>query len=241
MHILNDMGADLVSLANNHVYDYGEDAFYDTMDTISEAGLPYIGAGEDIDEAAAPVYFYANDKVIAVCAASQIERSSNQTQYATEDRCGINKCLDDTRFCEEIAEADENADYVIVYVHWGTEGTAYYEEDQVQLARDFVRAGADAIIGAHPHVLQGISYVEDVPVCYSLGNFWFNSYSRETGLIELDIDDDCIGMKFIPCYTGDCKTYLVTDADEKARIINYMEDISDGVELNKNGRVKKIG
>ncbi len=237
-HILTDMGADLVGVANNHIFDYQEDAFFDTLDTIKDLGLPYVGAGKDIDEATTPVYFKANDKIIAVCAATQVERSTTETQWATEDRCGVVKCLDDTIFCEEIKEANENADYVIVFVHWGLEGSEYYAEDQVALAEDFVDAGADAIIGGHPHVLQGISYIDDVPVIYSLGNFWFNTYARDTGMAKLIINDEGIKMQFIPCGTGDCRTWL-PEGDDKARIINYMQSISSGVKLDEDGYVSK--
>ncbi|MCR5785911.1 MAG: CapA family protein [Eubacterium sp.] len=239
VHILTDIGADVASLANNHAFDYTEDALYDTMNTLKDAGICYIGAGKDIEEASLPAYFLANDKLIAICAATQVERSNNQTQYATEDRCGVNKCLDDTLFCEEIKKASEIADYVIVYVHWGTEGSAYFESDQIELAEDFVKAGADAIIGAHPHNLQGISYINDIPVCYSLGNFWFNSMERDTGLIRLIIKDDEIKMQFIPCYANNCTTKLVTDESEKSRIINYMESISYGVTIDEEGFVSK--
>ena len=236
VHILNDMGADLVSLANNHVFDYGEEAFFDTMDTISEAGLPYIGAGADIDEAAAPVYFYANDKVIAVCAASQIERSSNQTQYATEERCGINKCLDDTRFCEEIAEADENADYVVVYVHWGIELAEYPEEYERELAKEYIAAGADLVIGSHPHVLQGIEYIDGVPVVYSMGNFIFHDSISRTMALEATFSSDGVSLRCIPAAASGSQTYVVDDGSE---ILSYLESISYDVSIEEDGTVRE--
>ena len=238
--ILKDLGVDVASLANNHVFDYQEKALIDTMKTLKKAKIPYVGAGKNIKEATTPVYFRANDKIIAICAATQVERSTNHTQEATKNKPGVIKTLNSKKFCKEIKKAKKNADVVIVFVHWGLEGSKDYQSDQVALAKDFVKAGADAIIGGHTHGLQGISYIGDVPIIYSLGNFWFNTHSRDTGVAKLYIDNDNnIKMQFIPCKTGNCKTKLVTNKSEKKRIIKYMQSLSKDVKIDSKGFVTK--
>ena len=87
---MGEMGVDLVSLANNHAYDYGEQAFLDTMDILREAGITYMGAGRDLNEARRPVYYIINNMKIAFVAATQIERLDNpDTRGATETSAGV--------------------------------------------------------------------------------------------------------------------------------------------------------
>lgn len=116
------LGVDLVSLANNHAYDFGEEALLDTFSTLEGAGIPYVGAGRDIDEAKKPVYLIANGMKIAVVSATQIERNAvPDTKEATMTNAGVLRCMDTTALLEVIAQAKANSDFVILYIHWGTE------------------------------------------------------------------------------------------------------------------------
>lgn len=237
VQVLHDMGADIVSLANNHAYDYGPEALVETCDVLDEAGIPFVGAGRNLDEAMEPVYYVMNDTVIGIVSATQIERSTNYTKQATEDRAGVLKCLNPELFLEVIKEAEAKSDYVIVYVHWGTENTPYYEEDQIALAKKFVGAGADVIVGGHTHCLQGIDYVDGVPVIYSLGNFWFNHKTLDTGISQVVIDaDGNIQFYFIPCVQTGCRTYMAED-EERQGIIDFMNSISGNAYIDKTGLV----
>ena len=87
----------------------------------------------------------------------------------------------------------------MVYVHWGIERSTQPEEYQRTLARQYIDAGADAVIGAHPHVLQGIEYYQGKPIFYSLGNFIFSNGSYETMLAELTLEENGTGIRLIPC------------------------------------------
>lgn len=182
---LFDMGADLVSLANNHAYDYGEVSLTDTLDTLESIGMPYVGAGRNLEEAVRPVSFIANGKKFTFISATQIERlNPPDTKGATETSPGVFRCLDITKLLEVIGEARADSDYVIVYIHWGTEGTDKLDHWQTEQAAQIAAADVDLIIGDHPHVLQPIGYVGEVPVVYSLGNYLFNSKSLDTCLVE---------------------------------------------------------
>ena len=239
VQVLKDMGADVASLANNHAYDYGPEALVETMEVLEEAGIPYVGAGRDIDEAMKPVYFVANGKVIGIVAATQVERSTNYTKEATEDRAGVLKTLNPDKFLEVIKEAESKSDYVIAFVHWGTENTNYYEGDQVELAKQFADAGADVIIGGHTHCLQGIDYVKGVPVIYSLGNFWFNYKTIDSGISQVVIDRDGeIEFRFLPCVQKNCRTYMA-ESEERQRIIDFMNRISGDAHIDESGVVNE--
>ena len=162
---LTDLGVDIVGLANNHAYDHGPDALLDTFDTLSGANIRYVGAGHDLTEAMTPQYIEAGGMTIAFTAATQIERSlPPDTKEATETDPGVLRTLDPEKYLQVIKEADENADFTIAFVHWGTENEHMYEASQRELAEKYAEAGADLIIGAHPHVLQGFGYAGDVPV-----------------------------------------------------------------------------
>ena len=239
--LLEAFGTDIANLANNHVYDYGEVGLLDTLDTLKQEGIPYVGAGANLDEADHPVYFVVNGRKIAIVSATQIERSLNFTKEATDSSPGVLKTLDPEKVVAEIKEAKADSDAVIVFVHWGTEGNNHYGADQESLARAFVQAGADAIIGGHTHCLQGISYIDGVPVIYSLGNYWFSQATLDTGLAQVILSQDGnVGFRFLPCIQKDMVTSLVTDQTEKEKIFHYMEGISDKVSIDEDGYVSNL-
>lgn len=237
---LDDMGVDIVSLANNHVYDFGEIGLLDTLSTLEEAGVPYVGAGRNLEEASAPVYFISGDVKIAFVSATQIERLDNpDTKGATENSAGTFRCWNPEKLYEVVAQAKENSDFVIVFIHWGTENVTEPDWAQLQQAPEIARAGADLIIGAHSHCLQGIQYFGDTPVFYSLGNFWFNSKTLDTCMVRVDISKEGLErIEFIPAVQSDCRTDLAYGS-EKDRIISYMNSISYGAGIDADGLVIK--
>ena len=244
--LLEELGVDVVSVANNHVYDYDEIGFLDTLNTLNENGMPYVGAGVNLEEARKPIYFIVGGRKIAICAATQIERTLNYTKEATGVSPGVMKCLHPEAFCETIAEAKANADYVIVFPHWGTEGTANYGGDQVALARAFVEAGADVIIGGHTHCLQTIEYMDDVPIFYSLGNYWFSTTGNmptayDTGLAQIRIKrDGAIDAYFIPCRFNAGVTSLLDSEDMAySNIIDSLNTLSGSATIDKEGHISK--
>ncbi len=233
---LFDMGADLVSLANNHAYDYGEVSLTDTLDTLESIGMPYVGAGRNLEEAVKPVSFIANGKKFTFISATQIERlNPPDTKGATETSPGVFRCLDITKLLEVIGEARADSDYVIVYIHWGTEGTDKLDHWQTEQAAQIAAAGVDLIIGDHPHVLQPIGYVGEVPVVYSLGNYLFNSKSLDTCLVEAVFGTEGLeSLQFIPAKQENCRVTKAEGA-EKDRILAYMREISPETLIDDNG------
>lgn len=238
VELLEVFGVDAVTLANNHVYDYGETGLLDTMQYLSEAGIPYVGAGEDIDEASKILYYVANGRKIAIVAASQIEKTFQYTKEATETSAGVLKTLNPDKFLRVIERAEANSDYVIAVPHWGTEGTLYPDASQRMLAEQFARAGADVIIGGHPHRLQGAAYVEGVPVAYSLGNFWFSDGTLYTTVAQVKITDDGkIQLCFLPCEQRNMVTTLLTEQEEKDAFYHYFAAISTDIGIDADGNV----
>ena len=242
---LKDIGVDLVSIANNHVFDYGEDGILDTFDTLEKAGYPYIGAGRNIEDAAEPYSFIACGRKITICSATQIERATHYTQEATESLPGVLKTLHPERFCAEIARAKRNADICIVFVHWGTEGNANYGADQTALAEAFAGAGADAIVGGHTHCLQAVEYVDGIPCFYSLGNYWFSATGAmpdryDTGLAEFTIGGDGIeDVSFLPCYFENGVVSETADEGMRKPEIDRLNELSHTAVIADDGSISQ--
>ena len=234
---LHDLGIDIVGLANNHVFDFGEESFLDTLDTLKGAGIPYVGAGLTLDEASSPVYLEANGVKVAYVAASRAEYTI-YTPEAGKYTPGIMWCYDNELFLEEIREAAANADYVVALPHWGVEHSTELEYEQIESAHAYIDAGADAVIGAHPHILQGLEYYEGKPIMYSLGNFWFDAYDIDTLVAEIrisgkkddagrvDMDSAKVELVLWPGTQSGVFTAW-SDASERTRIFDYLGEISD--------------
>ncbi len=237
--ILNTMGVDIVGIANNHAYDFGQEAFLDTLETISNAGVVYAGGGSDLEEASHPVYYITdNGMKIAIICATQIERLSNpDTKGATDTSPGVFRCLDDTLLLDKVRQARERNAFVVVFIHWGTESTAEIDYLQRDQAKEIAEAGANLIIGAHPHVLQKIDYVSGVPVVYSLGNFIFNSKTLDTGMVLATLHKDgAVNLQFVPAIQSGSRVNEATGG-EYSRIINEMAAMSDGIQIDENGYI----
>jgi len=238
VNYLHDMDVDLVSLANNHAYDYGQQAFLDTLDTLNGAGIPYVGAGIDLSEAERPVYYIVNNLKIGFLSATQIERTDNpDTKGATDSSPGVFRCWNNKKLLEQISVTKENCDFLIVYIHWGTESNTEIDWAQQEQAPQMVNAGADLIIGDHPHVLQPITSISGVPVVYSLGNFWFNSKEIDTCLVQATISENGLDkLQFIPCIQKGCRTTALY-GEEAARVIGNMRAMSPGISIDSDGYI----
>ncbi|MBR5789295.1 MAG: CapA family protein [Lachnospiraceae bacterium] len=240
---LRTLGVDIVSLANNHTYDYGPEGLVSTLETLEDINMPYVGAGRNIDDASEIVYFIINGRKIAFTSATQVERSYNYTKEATETTPGVLKTLNPDKYLKVIEEARKKADYVIAYVHWGTEDTDEIGADQRALAMKYIERGADVVVGGHTHCLQGFEYFMGTPILYSLGNYWFDwttNISRHTMLFQVIIHEDVSAdYRVIPCEYDNGVTYKIENEEELNNAIGYIRELSDGVRIDNEGYVKE--
>jgi len=238
---LDEMGVDIVSIANNHAYDYGEQGFIDTMNTLKNANVPYVGGGENIQDARKNiVYFIINGIKIGYIAATQVERDLPiLTQPATEDSAGVIRCFEPELVVEMVQEAKKNCDFVIVYPHWGTELVKEMQADQQALAYAFIDAGADAIVGGHPHCLQGVEYYKEVPIFYSLSNFSFSSKTVDSCILNLEVTIDGIqNARYIPCRESSGMTYQCEKGNgDYTQIIYTLNQYSANASIDEDGYV----
>lgn len=235
--IFNELGVDVVSLANNHAYDYGADAFLDTMQTLRDADIPYIGGGKDLDEAQKPFYFIVNGRMISFAAASRAE-VNKMTPQATDTAPGILRTYDATLYNGVLKKAAENSDYCVAYVHWGVEDSHEIGEGLYEMGAGYIDSGADIVVGAHAHLLQGIEFYDGVPIVFNLGNFLFTSESVRTAIFELTLDADTLDpvYRIIPCLQSGTKTEIVDEGSYYwTNIIDFMRSHSYKVKFTDDG------
>jgi poly-gamma-glutamate synthesis protein (capsule biosynthesis protein) len=185
---LKSAGFDLVSLANNHLGDYGNRAIVETFDRLRVADLAYVGAGRNLAEARHPVVITRDGIRIGFLGTESI----GETPAATSRRAGTNRLnmpprtgpLDRAalnRIAADIRKLKRTVDIVVVIPHWGTQYTHRPEASQRTAARVFADAGADLVIGGHPHWVQGWERMGSTTVVHSLGNFIFDmDFSTKT-------------------------------------------------------------
>lgn len=159
-----------VSLANNHSGDYGRGALSETMSHLRAASLPFFGAGQDLANAHAPLILQRKGLRIALLGYDEFHPRWFE---AGQDAPGV-AWSEDEQARLDIARARAHADIVIPFLHWGWENTPTPSNRQRQLAHALIDAGADAVVGAHPHVTQGAEQYRGKPIIYSLGNFVFD-------------------------------------------------------------------
>ena len=237
----NASGINIVSLANNHVLDYGRDALTDTFHFLEREGVKKAGAGENLEEASMPLYIDVKGHKIAIIAASRI--IPYVRWYATADESGVAATYNTKIIKVVIAKARKNADMVVVYVHWGKEKSEVPDKVQTELARTYIDNGADLVVGAHPHVLQGIEIYKGKLIAYSLGNFLFTDRKRDSMILSITVENKKItGASIIPCEIRNFIPYIIK---EKEKLDVYYENmrrlsdvISKNISIDKDGNIK---
>ena len=238
MRIFRELGLDLVTLANNHALDFGTDALLDTCDTLDQAGIYHVGAGRNLEEACEPVIITEKGENIGFLGASRVIPVGSWNASASKP--GMLTTYDPSLLLEQIDHLKETCDYVVVYVHWGIEKKDRPEEYQRSLGKQYIDAGADLVIGSHPHVLQGIEYYKGKPIVYSLGNFIFGSSIPKTALLAAEWDGETTRLSLIPGTSSAGYTRMLTDEKGKAEFYDYMTGLSFGAAVDENGRVSEI-
>jgi poly-gamma-glutamate synthesis protein (capsule biosynthesis protein) len=163
-------GFDVLSVANNHIWDFGPVAFTDTLTHVASAGIAAVGGGADLARARAPVVRTAGGSRVAFLAYTNLLPAS---AGAGQAKPGAN-LYDERSFAEDIAVARGMADIVVVSFHAGEEYQTAPNDWQTRVYRAAVDAGADLVIGHHPHVVQPVERYRNGWIAYSLGNFVFD-------------------------------------------------------------------
>ncbi|MEK3881701.1 CapA family protein [Paenibacillus sp. PL2-23] len=236
---MRDAGFDIMSLANNHALDQGVEGMRDTMRHLTEAGIGYMGVGENDKEAFAPLIREVKGIKVAFIGVSGVIPFVEMK--ADSHVPGIAETYETTRATASIQSAEEQADIVVVMVHWGKDGKDTPENYQRNMARAYIDAGADLVIGSHPHVLQGFEMYKGKWIAYSLGNFVYASYPKgqlaETGVLDAlcGKDGDC-ELKFNPMLVIQSQPTPLEGASAEA-LLSRLSSISIGAEVGSDGAI----
>lgn len=217
---LKDVGFDIVTLANNHIMDYGEEGLKSTIRVCEKEGIRFVGAGENIKKARQPLLLNLNDKKIAI-----INIAENEFCAAETDKYGANPLNVITNHYD-IQKAKKENDYVFVISHGGREHYQLPSPNLRERYRFFIDSGADAVIGHHTHCYSGFEYYNEKPIFYSLGNFIFDYKNKyQKGLwtqgygLMLKIKKDNIDFDLIPFNQGRKLKSKLEFLTKKERII----------------------
>ena len=188
---LKAAGVDVATMANNHGMDYGQAGLRDSIEAAEDADFPVVGIGENADQAFRPYRVTIKGQRIAIIGATQVLDGSLAAAWtAGDDKPGLASAYQVDRLLEAVRAARRVADTVIVDLHWGKELANCPIARQRELAPKLVKAGADAIVGSHAHVLLGGGYLGAAYVDYGLGNFVFYARGGEaarSGVLTLTL------------------------------------------------------
>ena len=239
---------DFVSLANNHISDYGWDAVSDTMEILNKNGIGYSGAGKNIEEARKPALvkkggltvgllsYTANVNVPLGFQATRVKPGLAPIRISPFFSPDHTNQEDIEALQEDVKKWRDSVDFLVLSFHWGVSdtGTHTIALHQKTIAHHAIDAGADLILGHHPHALQGIEIYRNKPICYSLGHFVFaflpvrEGFPRETMLFQCRFSPHTIHeAKFLPVFISDGGQPEVVSPDQGrgAEIISLMRKL----------------
>ena len=234
MKILEGLGADVVSLGNEHAADFGQDALKENLELLKNAKIAAVGAGADANQAKQPVYLIVNGIKIGFTAASGVEDTFDLA--AGEGKAGIQEYTDTKQYEDVIREAAANCDYLIVYDHEGKGDTNNVEAYQKEHAAAFLEAGADLVLGGHSDRLQGMEYINGKPVVYSMGSVLTDGTSRYAGILKLTIKPEGLEqMEIVPAIQTEEKTEYLDAKEEQKKMYDAVAALCPHAVIDENG------
>ncbi len=192
---LKNTGIDIVSTANNHAFDAEGEGISDTLNALAKAGIVAVGTGENLNEAMEAKILTIKGRTFAFLAFTYgVNPTATSLGFATNERSGAAP-LDPLLIKQAIKDIRDDADFVIVSLHWGLENKAEVHPAARQLAHDIIDNGADIILGHHPHIPRGVETYKGGLIAYSLGNFIFGHNHdnwEDNFLLEIIFDKNAI-------------------------------------------------
>ena len=237
LSVLKRLGISMVTLANNHILDYGEEGVVGTISNLSSVGIEYIGAGVNLAEARSYKIIEEDGLKIAI-----LNFAENEWSIADVNDAGANP-LDIIENCRQIREASLRSDKVICIIHGGHEYFNYPSPRMVKQSEFYVECGASAIVYHHTHCISGVRIHKGAPIFFGLGNFLFTSNSNYEGwyqglVIELIVtNEDLINYEIIPVKQDkELRTLEIASEEDKRNICNefnfYSEIINNSNQLD---------
>jgi poly-gamma-glutamate synthesis protein (capsule biosynthesis protein) len=231
---LRQAGVDVASMANNHAADFGRVGLDDTLAAIAGSRFPTVGIGRNAGQAYSPYLITTRGHTVAILAASQVRDRTLSAWTAGTDSPGIASAYSD-RLLAAVRLARQEAEIVVVYLHWGVEGDSCPTAEMRSLASTLSAAGADAVVGTHAHLLLGAGYLGRTYVDYGLGNFlWWrdDAFSNDTGVLRLTFRGrQVVAADLVPARIDDRGVPVPATGGTASRIRAKFAGLQDCTEL----------
>jgi len=240
--LLREAGFDAVATANNHAWDQRRAGLLESLAHLDSAGVAHAGTGPTPDDAWRPVVLRRRGWTVALFSLTLIFNHPSMSVLGTAAQCCV-AWADTLRFRRAARAARDSlgADLVLVSLHQGIEYRPVPRLDEVVVARGLVRSGADAVFGHHPHVPQGVEWVDGKPIVYSLGNFVFrqNSPWTRAGLwAELLVaPDGSARLAVRPVVAGNTPRFA--DGADSAATVGHLAEVTAGLDSLPAARARR--
>ncbi len=240
--LLSKLGLDYVTLANNHIMDFGGKGLQETMEVLRAEGISFSGAGNNESAALQPAIIDFNGFKVGLIGCGAV---FPEEFWATDSTAGIFFPWKE-KLIKTIRETRSKVDYLFIAFHWGAEKREIPKQYQKGLARLCINNGADMVWGHHPHVIQGVELYKNRPIFYSLGNFIFASYSQTANGMAVKVIFKNRKLRKIELFPLDLDNFnvplqpsLLSDT-AKSIFIHKVNALSDSIavgniQFNENG------
>jgi len=222
-------GFNILSLANNHMKNQGTEGIINTRQTLDNANIYHVGAGENIDQASHPVIMEKNGIKFAFLA--YLDSSFVPDSYGAKANTSGSPFMEIEKMQQNIKNIQNQADVIIVSMHAGTEYADRPNQKQIDFAHAAIESGAELVIGHHPHVVQPVEYYQDGIILYSLGNFIFDQMwsekTREGAMAVINFSGtEITNLELIPVKIFDYSQPRVLTETQGQEILNRMSDFT---------------
>jgi poly-gamma-glutamate capsule biosynthesis protein CapA/YwtB (metallophosphatase superfamily) len=247
---LVDGGINMVSLANNHIMDYGEEALEDTLEILTEHNIAHAGAGMNLTDAHAGTYLEVQGYRVGLLAYTDdfaVPARFRSLWQAGEQKAGAALLHDRKKIKADIERMRLEVDVLLVSFHWGYEYTHRITAEQRELAYLAVESGADLVLGHHPHVPQGVEVYAGKPIVYSLSNFVFYPFTNypetlDTFILEAEFHaGEVTALSLIPVRGGNSQPYVPKGPELQgliSRLTRLLENLGTSYEVTADDIIK---
>jgi hypothetical protein len=233
LKVLNDSGITHLSLANNHILDWGIEGIKTTQSILSEIGIKYFGSGINEEEANQVLIKNINGTTVALLAFCK------KGYFCAKDNKPGATEFNIKNIVSKIIKLRDSVNFIIVLPHWGTEFSFYPDPEQISKSHKIIDAGADAIVGHHPHVLQGWEIYKDKPIFYSIGSFLYDPMSetvssdkvlkerRTSMILRLSFNvNETIKTEIIPTFIDEDLNLSILGGNHREDVLKWLETVS---------------
>ena len=238
---LKSTGFNIANIANNHTIDYGKRGFVKTIEVLKDHSIYPIGGGENQQKAFQPLLMEKDGETFAFF--GNLEFLLEGTVFNKDQPYPAFGQIE--KLCSEIQKINSSIDHIIVTFHWGQENSVIPTKGQISQAHKVIDAGADLVIGHHPHVLQTIETYKNKLILYSLGNFVFDNsqkLQKESVIFRCQFKNgELINPELVPVYINNCRPELAS-GQNTLEIFKHLNKVSEpfNTTLTLNDSIIKI-